>query len=109
MGIDKIKMLVSSAFAAGYQMAQVDGGLRTDKLRRKEAEALLSRHGLKAVVLDRWIAEGLVEEHKGLKNSPRWYSLNEINKVLTSIQIKDLSFTFSDTTDNKDFRVWQQR
>lgn len=90
--IEQIKSLVSSAFAAGYSMAQVDGGLRADKLRRKEAESVLSRHGLKAVVLDRWVAEGLVEEHKGLRNSPRWYSLKEINKVLTSVKIKELQY-----------------
>lgn len=91
MEIANIKRLVSSAFTAGYNAAQVGNGVRSDKLRRKTAEGILFSHGLKAVMLDRWIADGLLEEHKGnAKNSPRWYSLNELNNLLVSLEVKQI-------------------
>lgn len=91
MVIENLKSLVSSAFTAGYNAAQVGCGVRTDKIRRKTAEGILFSRGLKAVMLDRWIADGLLKEYKGQsKNSPRWYSLNELNKILTSIELKKI-------------------
>ena len=93
MEIRTIKELVSNAFSAGFNAAQIECGLRSDKLRRKEARRFLAMRGVCEVTLDKWIASGLIEEHKGDSiNSPRWYSLNEINKVLTSLQIKELDY-----------------
>ena len=90
MEASRIKALVSSAFIAGYQRAQVDLGVRDGRLRRKDAEQLIKSRGYKSVMLDRWVANGLLKEDKGTsKNSPRTYSLSELNIILTSLEIKD--------------------
>jgi hypothetical protein len=90
MEISKIKSVVGAAFLAGYQKAQTELGVRSEWLRRKDAESIVRGRGYKAVMIDRWIANGLLKEHKGMsKNSPRLYSLNELNAVLTSLEAND--------------------
>lgn len=90
METSRIKALVSSAFLAGYQRAQTDFGVRDGRLRRKDAERLIKSRGYKPAMLDRWVTNGLLKEDKGAsKNSPRTYSLSELNIILTSLEIKD--------------------
>lgn len=89
MGLSDIKQIVSSAFQAGRMDAMFDLGKRNEMVRRKDAETFLCVNGLDKCVLDKWVGDGLVREFVGeKKNSPRLYSLRELNEVALSVKIK---------------------
>lgn len=89
--MSKIKDLVSIAFQAGRMDAQFDIGMRPDKVRRKEAECYLASKGYGKNILDKWVQNLLLKEYIGeRKNSPRHYSLREINELLVSVQVKKI-------------------
>lgn len=91
MTMSKIKELVSSAFQAGRIDVMIEMGVRADKVRRKEAEQNLTMKGFKKCTLDKWISDRLITEYVGeCKNSPRLYSLSEINEVVLSATIKNI-------------------
>lgn len=91
MDISKIKDLVSVAFQAGRMDAQFDVGLRPDKIRRKEAEYYLASKGYDKNILDKWVQNLLLKEYVGeRRNSPKHYSLREINELLVSVQVKKI-------------------
>lgn len=89
MELSEIKQLVSVAFQAGRMDAQSDMGLRTDKVRRKVAECYLASKGFDKNILDKWVQNFLIKEYVGeSKNSPRRYSMREINEVIVAIEVK---------------------
>lgn len=91
MGLSDIKDLVSTAFQAGRMDAQFEVGLRPKKVRRVEAENYIELKGFRKADLDRWVKNRLVTEFVGEKiNSPRYYSLSEINEMLVSMQLKKI-------------------
>lgn len=89
--LSKIKQLVQTAFQAGRMDAQLDMGLRSDKVRRKVAECYLASKGFEKNILDKWVRNLLIKEYVGeSKNSPRYYSLREINETIVSVEIKKI-------------------
>lgn len=89
MGISEISKIVSCAFQAGHLAAQVDFGIRSERVRRKEAEQALKAHGFTKTTLDKWVQERLVTEYVGeSKNSARTYSTKELMNAITSASIK---------------------
>lgn len=91
MGLSDIKDLVSTAFQAGRMDAQFEVGLRPKKVCRVEAENYIASKGFRKADLDRWVKNRLVTEFVGEKiNSPRYYSLSEINEMLVSMQLKKI-------------------
>lgn len=89
--MSKIKDLVSIAFQAGRMDAQFEIGMRPDKVRRKEAECYLAAKGYDKNIIDKWVRNFLLKEYVGeCKNSPRHYSLREINELLVSVQVKKI-------------------
>lgn len=91
MGLSDIKDLVATAFQAGRMDAQFEVGLRPKKVRRKEAEAFIAIKGYKKADLDKWVKNQLVKEYVGESvNSPRYYSLSDINETMVSLQLKKI-------------------
>ena len=89
MSLSQVEQLVSTAFQAGYMNAQIEMKLRSDKVRRKDAENYLALRGYEKQILSKWVANRLIKEYVGdYKNSPCLYSLKEINKLMVSVQIK---------------------
>lgn len=89
MGLSEIKELVSTAFQAGRMDAMFDMGVRSEKIRRKDAESYLASKGYKKNILDKWVDEHYIKEYVGDRaNSPRYYSLGDINQMIVSSQIK---------------------
>lgn len=89
--MSKIKDLVSVAFRAGRMDAQFDMGLRSDKVRRKDAECYLASRGYEKKTLDVWVRNLLLKEYVGeRRNSPRYYSLREINELMVSVEVKKI-------------------
>lgn len=84
--IESLKELMSTCIEIGVMRAQVAMNPSSDKIRKKDAEALLVRNGFQKVLLQRWVCEGLVIENKGERNSPIWYSLTEIMKTISAIK-----------------------
>ena len=84
--VEDIKELIHVCVETGYLRGQRDICPSTDRIRKKDAEALLARNGLPKVQLDRWVSAGLVTEHKGENNSPKWYSLIQIMETIISIR-----------------------
>lgn len=91
MSLSEIKQLVSIAFQAGRMDAQFEMGLRSDRIRRKDAECYLAAKGFEKQMIDKWVKNRLMNEYVGeSKNSPRYYSLKEINELVVSCQIKKM-------------------
>lgn len=91
MSLSEIKQLVSIAFQAGRMDAQFEMGLRSDKIRRKDAECYLASKGFEKQMIDKWVKNRLMKEYVGdSKNSPRYYPLKEINELVVSCQIKKM-------------------
>lgn len=89
MGLNEIKQIVATAFQAGRYDAQIDMGIRPDRVRRKEAEMILKSRGFAKSLIDKWVNERLLKEYVGdSANSPRYYSLRELNEVLATIAIR---------------------
>lgn len=91
MGLSDIKDLVATAFQAGRMDALCEAGLRPNRVRRKFAEDYIASRGLKKSNLDKWVKNRLVTEFVGESvNSPRSYSLSEINEMIVSVQLKKI-------------------
>lgn len=91
MSLSEIKQLATIAFQAGRMDAQFDMGLRSDRIRRKDAECYLASKGFEKQMIDKWVKNRLMKEYVGdCKNSPRYYSLKEINELVVSCQIKKM-------------------
>lgn len=89
MGLSDIKNLVATAFQAGRMDAQFEAGLRPKKVRRADAENYIASKGYKKADLKKWVRCHLVAEYVGDKaNSPRYYSLSDINETIVSLQVR---------------------
>lgn len=84
----ELKELMSTCVEIGYIRAQVAMSPSSDRIRKKNAEALLTRNGLPKVLLQRWVGEGIVIESKGEKNSPITYSLTQIMETIGAVKCK---------------------
>ena len=84
--IEDLKELIHACVETGYLRGQKDICPSTDRIRKKDAEAILERNGLPKIQLGRWVSEGLVQEHKGERNSPKWYSLVQIMETIIAIR-----------------------
>ena len=84
--INNLKELMSTCVEIGLLRAQVALSPSSDRIRKKNAEALLARNGLPKVLLQRWVCEGLVIESKGEKNSPITYSLTQIIETIGAVK-----------------------
>ena len=87
--IESLKELMSTCIEIGVMRAQVAMNPSSDKIRKKDAEALLVRNGLQKVLLSRWVGQGLIIENKGDRNSPIWYSRTEIMKTIGAIRCNE--------------------
>ena len=87
--IESLKELMHTCVELGYIRGQVAMLPSSDKIRKKDAENLLVRNGLQKVLLQRWVGQGLIEENKGGKNSPIWYSLTQIMEMIGAIRYKE--------------------
>lgn len=65
MSLSEIKQLVSIAFQAGRMDAQFDMGLRSDRIRRKDAECYLASKGFEKQMIDKWVKNRLMKEYVG--------------------------------------------
>lgn len=88
--LNELKELMHICVETGYMRAQADMMPNADKIRRKDAEALMVRNGFSKVLLARWVSEGLVTEHKGEKNSPIWYSTIQIMETIGAVRINSV-------------------
>lgn len=77
---------VEAGFLRGQQALMPD----SDKIRKKDAEALLVRYGLQKCLLQRWIDNGLIVAHKGENNSPIWFSRLELIEMVGTIQYNNV-------------------
>ena len=84
--IESLKELMQTCVEAGYLRGQQALLPSTDKVRKKDAEALLARYGLQKSLLQRWIDGGMITAHKGEKNSPIWFSRLELIEMVGVIQ-----------------------
>ena len=66
MSLSEIKQLVSVAFQAGRMDAQFEMGLRSDKIRRKDAECYLASKGFEKQMIDKWVKNRLMKEYVGI-------------------------------------------
>lgn len=87
--IAELKELIHTCVELGYIRGQVAMSPSSDRIRKREAEALLVRNGLPKVLLQRWVGEGLVTECRGEKNSPFTYSLTQIMEMIGAIRYND--------------------
>ena len=65
MSLSEIKQLVSVAFQAGRMDAQFEMGLRSDRIRRKDAECYLASKGFEKQMIDKWVKNRLMKEYVG--------------------------------------------
>lgn len=84
--LEELRELIHVCIETGYLRGQRDLNPSGDKIRKKDAEAVLVRNGLQKVLLQRWVAAGMIQEHKGERNSPKWYSLTQIYEMITTIR-----------------------
>ena len=85
--LEQLKDLVSTSVETGILLAQVNASPLSDRIRKKGAEALLERHGLSKVLLQRWVGDGLIVETKGERNSPKTYSMIELMKTIGAVKM----------------------
>ena len=90
--IEDLKELMHTCVETGYLRGVQAMSPLSDRIRKRAAEDYLVRNGLKKTLLGRWVSEGLIREHKGENNSPKWYSLVEINEVIMAMRYKNLVF-----------------
>ena len=87
--LSELKDLMTSCVELGFIRGQVAMMPSSDRIRKKDAEALLVRNGVKKSLLARWVSNGVVTENKGDNNSPIWYSLTEILTTINAIKYKN--------------------
>lgn len=84
--IEHLQELMNTCVEIGFVRGQVAMSPSSDKIRKKDAEALLALHGMQKSLLQRWVDNRLIIENKGENNSPKWYSRIEILKVIGAIK-----------------------
>ena len=84
----EIRELMSTCVEIGMLRAQVAILPSSDKIRKRQAEDLLVRNGLQKVLLQRWVDQGVIEENRGERNSPKWYSLMQIMETIGAVKCK---------------------
>lgn len=87
--LESLKELMHTCTEIGFIRGQVAMMPSSDRIRKKDAEALLARNGLQKVLLQRWVGDGLVTENKGEKNSPIWYSRMQIMETIGAIRCRE--------------------
>ena len=87
--LESLKEFMHTCVEIGYIRGQVAMLPSSDKIRKKDAENLLVRNGFQKVLLQRWVGQGLIDENKGDKNSPIWYSLTQIMEMIVTIKYKN--------------------
>ena len=88
--IEDLKELMHTCVETGYLRGVQAMNPTFDRIRKRAAEEHLVRNGLRKILLGRWVSEGLLKEYKGEKNSPKWYSLVEINEVIMAVKYKKI-------------------
>lgn len=89
--LSELKELISTCVEIGYIKGQAALLPSCDRIRKKDAEAVLVRNGFSKTMLDRWVAEGLIDENKGEKNSPKWYSVTQIMETIGAVRLNCLT------------------
>lgn len=84
--LNELRDLMHSCVEMGYIRGQVAMMPSSDRIRKKDAENLLARNGFPKNFLSRWVSEGLVDENRGEKNSPIWYSLMQIMETISAVR-----------------------
>ena len=84
-----LQELMHTCVETGYIRGQIAMMPSSDRIRKKDAESLLVRNGFAKTILKRWVSEGLVQENKGDKNSPIWYSRIQIMETIGAIRYKE--------------------
>ncbi len=90
VSLQDLQQLISCAVDAGIQSYQRGINPDGDAVKQREAMRFIQLHGFQPSMLQRWTdAHLLTGTKKGrAKNSPVWYSLAEIKKLISSIQLK---------------------
>ncbi len=96
--VEELKGLMQSCVEMGYIRGQIAMSPASDKIRKRAAEELIKRNGFNKAVLSRWVSEGLVEEHKGERNSPIWYSLMQIMETISAVRCSKIMSNYKNTS-----------
>lgn len=89
MRANELMNIIECAFASGRIDSQIEMGVRSEYVRRADAEAILASRGFRKNTLTNWVNEGLVQELQGeKKNSPRKYSMRELSRAIMTINVK---------------------
>lgn len=87
-----MEKVLEHAMAYAVQDTLRSSTLEEDLIRQAQARRYLRRLGKKASLLERWTKEGLLHPVKRgeARNSPKLFSLSEIKKVMTMLQLSRL-------------------
>lgn len=89
VNLEDVKNLMARCVEIGFVKGQTAMSPQSDRIRRAEAQRLLASNGYQKVILRRWVSAGLVDEHKGERNSPIWYSRLQLVSVMGTMDCKD--------------------
>lgn len=89
VNLEDVKNLMARCVEIGFVKGQTAMSPQSDRIRRAEAQRLLASNGYQKVILQRWVSAGLVDEHKGERNSPIWYSRLQLVSVMGTMDCKD--------------------
>lgn len=87
--LEDVKNLMARCVEIGFIKGQTAMSPQTDRIRKTEAHRLLVSNGYQKVVLQRWVSAGLVDEHKGERNSPIWYSRLQLVSLMGTMDCKN--------------------
>ena len=87
--IEDVGNLMARCVEIGYIKGQAAMSPLTDRIRKAEAQRLLASNGYQKVMLQRWVSAGLVDEHKGERNSPIWCSRLQLVSVMGTMDCKE--------------------
>lgn len=82
-----IQELMQTCVEAGFLRGQMALLPSSDKIPKRDAEDLLRRFGFQKVMLQKWVAEGLIKEHGG-NGSHIWYSRLQLIEMVGAVQYK---------------------
>ena len=89
VNLEDVKNLMARCVEIGFVQGQTAMSPQSDRIRRAEAQRLLASNGYQKIILRRWVSAGLVDEHKGERNSPIWYSRLQLVSVMGTMDCKD--------------------
>lgn len=87
--LEDVKNLMTRCVEIGFIKGQTSMSPQSDRIRKAEAQRLLASNGYQKVMLQRWVSAGLVDEHKGERNSPIWYSRLQLVSVMGTMDCKE--------------------